>query len=181
MTVDDVVKQCRNSGLNGWELVEFAQKLVSGNMKYAYNNSFNMPKKAFKKGKGYCWHQSGVLNSILRKLDFKSRLVFSVKNLVPEKMVEGVLIKEHYSGHVWCRVNFDGVEKDVCPGSIKNKPGVIHFKPISKVKEWNAWIGFWSYWGSFVVNYKRFKEFKRLKEKQDLRNNPKASSLNSEG
>lgn len=164
MTIEDAIKQCRDSELKGWDLVSYAQKLVSANMKYSYSNSFNTPQKAFKKGKGYCWHQSGSLNIILNKLNFESRLVYAVKNLIPNKIFDGLLIKSHYSGHVWCRVRIDGIEKDVCPGNLDNKPGTIHFRPISEIKEWNSWISFWSYFGSAIVNFKRLKEIKRLKK-----------------
>ncbi len=76
------------------------------------------------------------------------------------------MLKEHYTGHVWCRVIINGVEKDVCPGSIENKPGIVQFKPVLKVRNWNLWVNFWSYWGSAVVNYKRLNDVKRLKEKK---------------
>lgn len=163
MTIEDAIKQCKGSGLKGWDLVAYAQKLISINMKYSYSNSFSMPQKAFEMGMGYCWQQAGALNIILNKLGFESRLVYAVKNFIPEKIFNGVLIKEHYSGHVWCRVRIDGIEKDVCPGNLDNKPGTIHFRSISKIKEWNSWISFWSYLGSAIVNLKRFKEFERLK------------------
>lgn len=163
MTIEEAIKHCRDLDLKGWDLVAYTQKLVSTNMKYSYSNSFSMPQKAFEKGMGYCWQQAGALNIILKKLEFESRLVYAVKNLIPEKVFNGVLIKEHYSGHVWCRVRIDGVEKDVCPGNLDNKPGTIHFRPISEVKEWNSWISFWSYLGSAIINLKRLKEFIRLK------------------
>lgn len=166
MTVEDAVKKCKGSGLKDWKLVAYAQKLVSANMKYSYSNSFNMPRKAFEKGIGYCWHQSGALNMILKRLGFDSRLVYAVKNLIPDRVFNGIVIKSHYSGHVWCRVRINGTEKDVCPGNSDNEPGIIHFRPMSEIKEWNQWISFWSYFGSAFVNLKRLKEFERLKKLQ---------------
>ncbi|SHI66112.1 hypothetical protein SAMN02745176_00926 [Lutispora thermophila DSM 19022] len=55
MTIEDAVIQCQKSGLNGWEMLDFAEKLVSRHMKYSYDNSLDMPRKAFQKGGGYCW------------------------------------------------------------------------------------------------------------------------------
>jgi hypothetical protein len=80
MTIMDAIRQCKDAGLQGWELVEFAQKLVNSNMKYSYFNSFDMPERAFEKGLGYCWHQSGALNIILKKLIYLYMII--MKNLI---------------------------------------------------------------------------------------------------
>lgn len=158
MNIMDAVDQCKQSGLDGVELIEFTQKLIYSNMKYSYSNSFDLPSKAFKKGYGYCWHQASVLNLILKKLRLESKLVYSTKNIIPEKLYKGVIVKEHISGHVWCRVHYNGIEKDVCPGNINNRFGEVHFKPVSKIKNWNVFVCFFSYWGSAIVNFKRLKE-----------------------
>lgn len=55
---DDDVETCRKTGLRGWELVEYAQRLVNQNMKYSVGNSLDSPQDAFEKGQGYCWHQT---------------------------------------------------------------------------------------------------------------------------
>ena len=161
MNVKEAVEQCKQSGLNGFELIEYAQRLVCSNMKYSYSNSFDHPCKAFEKGYGYCWQQASVLNRILRKLGAESKLVYSTQNIFPEKLYNGVVVNEHISGHVWCKVRCEGEEGDVCTGNIDNRFGKVHFKPISKIRTWNVFVCFFSYWGSAVVNYKRFKDIKR--------------------
>jgi transglutaminase-like putative cysteine protease len=103
-TIEDAVLMCRETGLEGWELVAFAQRLVSKRMTYSYFNSFDMPDTAFEKGIGYCWQQSGALNKILKSLGFDSRLVHSVRNTFPDVVREGVTIHIGVSGHVWCCV-----------------------------------------------------------------------------
>ncbi len=163
MDIKEAIAQCKKSGLTGIELIEYAKRLVGSNMKYSYTNSFDFPLRAFQKGRGYCWQQASVLNNILRKLGFKSKLVYSTQNIIPEKQYDGVVVKEHISGHVWCRVCFGGIEKDVCPGNMDNRFGKVHFKPVSKVKTWNAFVCFFSYWGSSAVNSKRFKELQKIK------------------
>lgn len=168
MKINDAIRQCRESSLSGWALVEYAQRLVSSHMTYSYSNSLESPEEAFEKGRGYCWHQASALNMILNAMGIQSRLVHAVRNLVPAKVFEGVSIPEHVSGHVWCRVKMDGEEKDVCPGHKDNRPGVIHFKPLSPVKEWNSSIAFFSYWGSAMVNAQRLRKInmkKKIKEK----------------
>jgi hypothetical protein len=159
--VKEAIEQCRQSGLIGIELIEYAQRLVCLNMNYSYLNSFDPPSKAFEKGYGYCWQQASVLNYILKKLGIESKLVYSTQNIFPEKIYNGVIVKEHISGHVWCKVRYEGKEGDVCPGNINNRFEKVHFKLISKIRTWNVLVCFFSYWGSAVVNYKRFTEIKR--------------------
>ncbi len=160
MEIKGAIDQCKQSGLAGIELIEYAQRLVSSNMKYSYTNSFDFPCKAFQKGQGYCWHQASILNRILKNLGFKSKLVYSTQNIIPEKLYDGIIVKEHISGHVWCKVRCEGTERDVCPGNIDNRFGKVHFRPISKIRTWNIFVCFFSYWGSGIVNYKRLKEIK---------------------
>jgi len=164
MTINEAIKICKKSNLSGWDLVEYAQCLVHKNMTYSYGNSFDMPFKAFEKGKGYCWQQAKSLQDILRKLGFRCYPVYATKNQIPETQFEGITVKSRISGHVWCRVSINGIEKDVCPGNVNNKPGKIHFVPLSKIKEWNWFIGFWAYLGSAYVNHKRQKEIDKLKK-----------------
>ena len=176
MTINEAIIKCKASGLSGWALVEYAQKLVSGYMVYSYTNSYDMPDKAFEKGSGYCWQQAGALNLIYKGLGIKSRLVHAFKNQFPEKEYEGVLIKSFVSGHVWCRVTINGKTLDVCPGNVHNSPGVLHFKPLTKVLNWNPAISALSYLGSAGVNKKRYKNIMELKRKQEARNDPSKCS-----
>lgn len=172
MTIDEAALQCRGTGLTGWELVACAQALVSSRMTYSYTNSYDTPEQAFQKGRGYCWHQASALNGILAKLGIQSRLVHAVHNEIPETVLEGVTIPPFVSGHLWCRVTVDGEEKDVCPGRATNSPGVIHFKPISPVREWGPVIEWFTYHGSAGVNKQRKKKFDKLKAQQAARWNP---------
>ncbi|MDR0288065.1 MAG: hypothetical protein LBI03_10245 [Clostridiales bacterium] len=161
MTISEAIKKCIDSNLIDWELVAYTQRLVNKNMAYSYDNSFDMPVKAFEKGKGYCWQQAKALQKILLTLGFKCYAIYAIRNLFPETQFEGVQIPALTSGHVWCRVKINGEEKDVCPGNIHNKPGEIHFMPLSKINKWNVFISCWAYWGSAYVNHKRLKEIRR--------------------
>lgn len=163
MTIKEAAVQCRKSGLTGWALVEYAQNLVNHNMPYSYTNSFDLPGRAFQKGRGYCWQQSGALNGILRILGFDSRLVYAVRNQFPAAEFEGITVEAHESGHVWCRVAIDGTEKDVCPGHSENRPGKLHFVPVSAIRDWNSLTAFGSYFGSAYVNRKRYRKIMESK------------------
>ncbi len=161
MTIKEAVETCLQSGLFGWNLVEYAQSLVNKAMAYSYNNSFDMPSKAFEKGKGYCWQQAKTLQRILNFLGFKCYSVYATKNQIPEAQFKNIKVKAHISGHVWCRVEIGSEVKDVCPGNVNNEPGQIHFTPLSKIRKWNWFISFWAYWGSAYTNQKRLKEILR--------------------
>ncbi len=172
MTLENALAVCQNSGLHGWDLVQFAQSLVGREMTYSYFNSWDTPQAAFEKGQGYCWHQAGALNWMLTRLGFDSRLVHAFKNQIPQKGLDGVVIKAHTSGHIWCRVIVGGVEKDVCPGHADNRPGQVHFTPLSRVKDWNPRIAFLSYYGSAAVNALRGRAFLKAKKKLLAKWNP---------
>jgi hypothetical protein len=172
MTLEKAVEVCRGTGLAGWGLVAFAQHLVNQNMQYSIANSLDIPQVAFEKGQGYCWHQASALNVILLRLGFNSRLVHSYRNLFPEVELAGVIVKDFVSGHVWCRVTMDGVEKDVCPGSANNKPGLLNFKPLGEVHEWSKCMEFLTYYGSALVNFWRRKKYEGIKMKQQIKMKP---------
>lgn len=172
MTIQQAIEQCRTSGLTGWDLVEYAQKLVAGNMKYSYFNSFDMPETAFEKGMGYCWQQAGALNRILKGLGFASRLVYATSCRFPDTVREGVTVHIGVSGHVWCRVNLGGGEKDCCPGRPENRPGRLHFEPLTAVREYKGLIKPFSYFGSAAINRKRGKKFLEEKAKLERLHNP---------
>jgi hypothetical protein len=172
MTISDAIAQCKSTCLTGWELVEYAQKLVAGNMKYAYFNSFDMPEKAFEKGMGYCWQQAGALNSIILGLGLRSRLVYATRCRFPDVVRDGVTVHIGVSGHVWCRVEISGEEKDACPGRETNSPGKLHFEPLSKVKDFRGPIRIFNYLGSAAINRKRGKKFLEQKAKLEALHNP---------
>ncbi len=172
MTISEAIVKCRATCLTGWQLVEYAQRLVACTMEYSWFNSFDMPGKAFEKGQGYCWQQAGALNLILQDLGFDSRLVHAIRNNFPKIIRDGVMLPALVSGHVWCRVRVDGQEKDVCPGNQTNRPGVLHFKPMTKVKNFSGPIVGFSYLGSAVINHHRGKKFMEQKKKQIALHNP---------
>jgi hypothetical protein len=141
-------------------------------MAYSYSNSYDSPEEAFEKGYGYCWHQASALSAILSRLGVKHRLVHAFRNRIPETVREGVTIKPFVSGHMWCRVTTDGEEKDVCPGHPDNRPGAVHFEPLSPVRDWGPVIAWFAYHGSAAVNERRLKKFEQLKAQQACKWNP---------
>jgi hypothetical protein len=153
MTIEQAVQECQAIGLRDWDLVTYAQTLINQSMRYSITNSLDSPAQALARGQGYCWHQAKVLNTILNELGISSHLVHAFRNWFPQVELEGQVVKNFITGHVWCRVTIDQLELDVCPGNAQHAPGLIMFKPLSKVRNWNKGMDYLTYYGAALVNY----------------------------
>ncbi|HJL15910.1 MAG TPA: transglutaminase domain-containing protein [Sandaracinaceae bacterium LLY-WYZ-13_1] len=141
-TLEDAIARLRASELSGWPLVERAQQLVARHMpEYGYDNSFGTPARAFRRGRGYCWHRTGALYRILRGLGIEARRVYAFCRF------DGLI-----AGHTWLDVTVEGETRPVCPGQPENVPGRLHFTPITKVRPWGPGILLASYLGAPIPN-----------------------------
>lgn len=133
-TLDDAVVACRRSGLRGWELVIFAQRLVYRKFRYySCRNLWDTPAQAFRRGMGYCTQYNLALKQILERLGFDVRAVFSLKVRVAD-------VPEWTMGHTWLRVRVDGETRDVCAGHADNLPGSVNFVPLAPVLPGNGFV-----------------------------------------
>jgi transglutaminase-like putative cysteine protease len=132
-TIPDAVAACRRTGLAGWELVAYAQQVVARKFTYSRLNTWDMPARAFERGRGYCEQQALALKAIYDTLEIQARPVFAVRCAFPSKTVDGVRWSGGVSGHAWLRVRIGDEERDVCPGSVENTPGRTQFQPLSPV------------------------------------------------
>jgi len=73
----------------------------------------------------------------------------------PPKMIDGIPSPGGISGHAWLRVRIGDEERDVCSGSVDNKPGVTHFEIRSKVLTWQPWMRPFTHVGSSIENIRR--------------------------
>lgn len=160
LTIEAAAEECRSWRVSSdagtaidWSLVEYAQKLVARQMPhYGFWNAFDLPERAFQRGMGYCWQRASALELLLMQLGFEVRKVHAFLNRFPPREVEGETIPGHCLGHVWLRVTLDGIEKDVCPGDVDNVPGIVHFKSVTRVREWGPMIFLLTYLGVPVFN-----------------------------
>ena len=98
VTLDDAAAACRRSGLTGWELVTYAQRLVYRKFThYSCRNLWDTPAGAFRRGMGYCTQYNLALKQILDRLGFDVRAVFSLRVRVAED-------PDWTMGHTWLRV-----------------------------------------------------------------------------
>lgn len=154
-TIEDAVKACRHTQLQGWNLVAYAQQLVARKFTYSRLNTWETPSRAFERGMGYCEQQALALKKIYDRLGIAARPVFSLRCKFPAKVVDGVPWPGGVSGHAWLRVRIADKELDVCPGSLSNRPGVTHFEILWKARTWHAWLRPFTHVGSSIENIRR--------------------------
>jgi hypothetical protein len=154
-TIDDAVEACRRTQLQGWELVDYAQNLAAKKFTYSRLNTWDTPSRAFERGMGYCEQQALALKKIYDRLGIETRPVFCMHCNFPAKVVDGVYWPGGISGHAWLRVRIGGEERDVCPGSVNNTPGVINFEVYARVLNWYPWLRPFTHVGSSIENIRR--------------------------
>ena len=135
-TLDDAVAACRRSGLDGWDLVAYAQRLVYRKFTfYSCRNLWDTPAAAFRRGMGYCTQYNLALKQILDRLVFDARTVFSLRVRVADNA-------DWTMGHTWLRVRVPtgGETRDVCAGHADNLPGKVNFAPLAPVWPENSLV-----------------------------------------
>jgi hypothetical protein len=126
-TIADAVQVCRRSGLGGWELVTYTQRLVHRKFAfYSCRNLWDTPAQAFRYGMGYCSQYNLALKQLLDRLDIETQAVTAFKVRVRDN-------PEWAMGHTWLRVQVHGEVRDVCAGHADNLPGRVNFTPMALV------------------------------------------------
>ena len=141
VSLPDAVRLCHDSGLDGWELVAFAQQLVA--RKFAVYSTLNLwdpPGRAFVYGMGYCTQYNLALNILLQRLGLQTQVVFALKTRIFDN-------EDWAMGHTWLRVTIAGETRDACAGSVDNEPGKVNFEPLSPVHMGNPLIMFLTHLG----------------------------------
>ncbi len=127
LTISDAIADCRRSGLNGWDLVLYAQQMTTRKFTtYSTLNAWDNPARAFEFGIGYCTQYNLALKRILHSLGFSVSAVFAFK-------VRDLDEPRWTMGHTWLRVAINGETRDVCAGSLSNLPGQVNFLPLSRI------------------------------------------------
>ncbi|HEU0026567.1 MAG TPA: hypothetical protein VFQ25_05570 [Ktedonobacterales bacterium] len=154
-TIADAVDACRRTGMRGWGLVAYAQNLAARKFTYSRLNTWDSPSRAFERGIGYCEQQARALKRTYDALGIESRLVMARRCRFPPEIIDGMPWAGGVTPHAWLRVKIHGEERDVCPGSPNNRPGVTHFQPLSKVRPLRRWMLPWTHLGSSIENIRR--------------------------
>lgn len=137
-TIEDAVRVCRQTGLSGWDLVAYAQKLVHRKFtRYSILSLWEPPALAFRNSRGYCNQYNSALWRILTDLEFDARRVFATR-------VRQDINPWWRMGHMWVKVTIDGRALDVCAGHPGNEPGKVSFIPVTDVLP----FGPFTYWNT---------------------------------
>jgi len=157
--------------LEGWALVETAQKIVAQKMKYSRRNGFDSPKKAFERGFGYCLTQTEALKIILDDFKINSRIVQCVRCKFGPMEIHEYKTESFISGHAWLRVTVDNETKDVAIGSPENIPGKIDFEILSEVTDYDGILKILGHYSSILVNaYRDNQDLIRLRLEKSKNN-----------
>jgi hypothetical protein len=124
VTIEEAITACRATGLTGWALVAYGQRLVRRKFSvYSTRNVWDTPERAFEHGMGYCTQYNMALKQLLGGLGFETRVVFCFR--------VRVLADERWAmGHTWLQVTIGGERRDVCAGRLENQPGRNQFVPL---------------------------------------------------
>jgi hypothetical protein len=154
-SIEDAVEACRQTKLQGWDLVAYAQQLVARKFIYSRLNTWETPSQAFERGMGYCEQQALALKKIYDRLGITVRPVFSLQCKFPAKVVDGIRWPGGVTGHAWLRVRIADRELDVCPGSVRNRPGITDFEILREPLTWHPWLRPFTHVGSSIENIRR--------------------------
>jgi hypothetical protein len=153
-TLDDAVAACRRSGLGGWELVTYAQRLVYRKFThYSCRNLGDTPAQAFRRGMGYCTQYNLALKQILERLGYDVKAVFSLRVRVAGN-------PDWTMGHTWLRVQVRGETRNVCAGHVDNLPGQVNFTPLARISPGNDFVFTLTHLG--LIGFAGFLEWRAL-------------------
>jgi hypothetical protein len=177
-TIEHAVQACRGSGLQGWDLVAYAQGLAAKKFTYSRCNPWDSPARAFERGLGYCQQQALALHEIYRRLGVDSRPVYATGHCrfpPPEDPSSSLVLapgnrwlsaffgaEPNVFGHTWLRVRIGDEELDVCPGNPNNRPGVIHFEPLLEVKTLHLFLQPLAHLGAAMANLVLERQARRM-------------------
>lgn len=129
-TLADAVVACRETGLAGWDLVEYARRLV--HRKYAQYTIVKLWENApssFRNSRGYSSQYNGALALLLTELGFEVERVWATRvryGPTPEPWWR--------TSHSWVRVTHEGRTRDACAFDGDAPVGDVSFVPLTEVR-----------------------------------------------
>ena len=127
-TLDDAVRLCQESGLEGRALIDFAAHLVGKHfVKYSIRAPWKPVSWAWRERQGSDAQYNRALSQILTRLGIKNQLVFAARVRTTHDN------PWWWMNHVWVRVVLDERERDVC-ARFGRTVGDVAFTPLSPVQ-----------------------------------------------
>jgi transglutaminase-like putative cysteine protease len=148
LTIADAAVRLRQSGAQGWELVERARLLIGDRIAYSRRNSFDSYGTAFRRGYGYCEQSAFALTALLQQLGLDARPVHSERCLFPGR--------DSPTGHAWVRVFYEGETREIDPEHQDPATGEFLFEPLDRAREYTSVFRALARWGCAVANAYRY-------------------------
>lgn len=132
-TAEEAIVDCLDSGYDGWDLVDYAAKLVNRKFtRYSVWHLWEPAALAFKHSRGFSDQYNRVLKSVLAALGFDAWLVRCEDvTFTPGRDDPG---PDALCGHTWVQVAYDGEIRDVCASRHHNEPGKVAFSVHGEVE-----------------------------------------------
>lgn len=148
LTLEEAAVRLRQSGAEGWALVEEARLLVGDRMAYSRRNSFDSYRTAFRRGYGYCEQSAFALAQLLQQVGFDARPVHSEHNRFPDR--------DAPTGHAWVRVFYEGETRELDPEHQDPATGEFLFEPRDQAREYTTPFRVLARWGCAIANAYRY-------------------------
>lgn len=127
-TIEQAVHLASDTGLTGWDLVDWVTQLVNQNYQdYSVAHWWESPQSSFANGRGSSNQYNQVLAEILHRLGFDVRLVHAARVRLSGAPWWQV-------GHTWLQVSIDGRTLDVCASRSTNRAGAVAFTTLTPVR-----------------------------------------------
>ncbi|NLA28099.1 MAG: hypothetical protein GX875_00350 [Propionibacterium sp.] len=135
----EAMADCVDSRLNGWELVDYATRLVSEKFtRYSVWHLWENSGIAFKNSRGFSEQYNLALGRILSGLGYEVQAVHAKDvRFEPERPDRA----GWRNGHTWLRVTYRDETKDVCAARTWHRAGEVSFVPQTEVKPARIWTG----------------------------------------
>ena len=146
-TLQEAADRLKETGLEGWPLVEAARRLVSRRMVYCRRNGYDLYPKAFERGYGYCQQMSFALKEILDRLGFEAQVWTALRNRFQDGSV---------SGHAWVRVVHGAESRHIDPLLWDEETQQPDFIPLTRPGRMSGKMRLIGGWGAPVVNAVRY-------------------------
>lgn len=132
--IDELVADCRATGLQGWALVDHATVLVHRSYrKHSLWHLWDSPESSLRHAHGWSAQYNGALARVLTALGFQVVEVHAAR-------VRGLGRNPWWqAGHTWLRVTHQGRTLDVSASSASNRAGELDVDPRSEVRPVHRW------------------------------------------
>lgn len=141
-TLDEALDDCLGSGLDGWELVDHATRLV--NQKFSRFSLWHLWESsglAFQHSRGFSEQYNLALARVLAALGFEVQAVHAGRVEFDTER-PGKNAPSRAAGHTWLRVTAEGETRDVCASRGDHTAGHLRFTPVTPVQPLRPWTGF---------------------------------------